>query len=165
MHIVYAQYLTIGEYMKSVTEFFSHKLVKGIDARTALAAEGKSPEEIESSIGESFKFEGDKLKHFINSMDLASENIENLTGVQVVTLAENESAPEKSKKIEDFYYIPEFRNSAPAPKMGAKKSKSSGKKDQKSGPRPSPWGMSPEEEAAKKLSSKNTALTAKSKKD
>lgn len=151
--------------MKSVTEFFTHKLVKGIEAKTAFLAEGKTPEEIQTSIGESFKLEGDKLKYFFNSLDIAVENMENLASIQVVSLAEDESAPEKAIKVEDHYYVPEFRNTKPAPKMAAKKSSSDGKKNKKKGPKPSPWGMSPDEEAAKKLASKNAALKAKPKKD
>ena len=50
--------------MKSVTEFFNIKLNKGIAARAALLAEGKTAEEVEQSLSESFKIEGDKLKHF-----------------------------------------------------------------------------------------------------
>lgn len=148
--------------MKSVTEFFTHKLVKGIESKTALEAEGKTPEEIQASIGEAFKLEGDKLKHFLNSMTVATEHMENLARIQVISLNEDEAAPAKSIKIEDHHYIPDFRNLKPPPAKGLKKSESAGRKDKKkSGPRPSPWGMSPEEEAAKKLASKKAQLAKK----
>ena len=151
--------------MKSVTEFFTFKIVKGIDAKKALETEGKSPEEVEQSLGETFKFEGDKLKHFLNCMEVASTNMENLMSVQVVSLNEGETIPDKAVKMEEHYYVPEFKSSKPAPAKAAVKSKDGGKGGKKNkGPKPSPWGMSPEELAAKKGKGK-AAETPAPKKD
>lgn len=147
--------------MKSVTEFFTFKLVKGIDAKAALVTEGKTPEEIEQSLSEAFKFEGDKLKHFVNSMEVASSNMENLMGIQVVSLNEGETIPEKAVKIEEHYYVPEFKSTKPAPAKAAVKSKDGGKGGKKNkGPKPSPWGLTPEEKAAKKGKSLNSQASA-----
>jgi hypothetical protein len=149
--------------MRSVTEFFSFKLVKGISAKTALAAEGKSPEEIEASLAETFKFEGDKLKQFLNCMEVASTNMENLTSVQVISINEGESAPEKAIKIEELYYVPEFKSTTPPPAMGIKKKPGSGPgggKGKSDRPKTSPWGLTPEEIAAKKGKGKAAAATA-----
>lgn len=140
--------------MKSVTEFFTHTLVKGLASKVALTAEGKPPEEIQQSLGESFKFEGDKLKHFYNSLDVANENMDKLTRVLVVSLEETEKVPPKAVKVEEHYYIPEFikEPKPPETKKAAKDAKggkrNSGKRDNAT--KSSPWGMTPEEIAAKK---------------
>ena len=138
--------------MKSVTEFPSFVLSQGLKAKTALAAEGKSPEEIQTSIGESMKFEGDKLKHFINALDVAGANTENLRRVLVVTLGEGEVAPHKSTKVEEHTYVPEFLNlSASTAHKPAGDSKGRGGRGGRGGDskKGSPWGLSPEEKAAK----------------
>ncbi len=103
--------------MKAVTEFPSFTLTKALAAKNALAAEGKSPEEIQTSLGETFKMEGDKLKHFVNAIDVAGQNGTNLKRVMVVSLNEGEAAPAKAVKVEEHYYIPEaLITSMPAPK-------------------------------------------------
>jgi hypothetical protein len=140
--------------MKAVTEFPSFTLTKGITAKNALTAEGKTPEEIQASIGENFKLEGDKLKHFINAVDVAGQNSTNLKRVMVVSLNEGESAPAKATKVEEHYYVPEFLiTSAPQPAAtrDAKGGRGGrgGKGGKGSGPKSSPWGLSPEEKAAK----------------
>lgn len=94
--------------MKSITEFPNHILVKGIEAKTALVAEGKTPEEIQASLGAGFKFEGDRLKHFFNALDVAAQNA-GLHRLVVMSLAEGEKAPAKALKVEEHYYVPEFR--------------------------------------------------------
>ena len=143
--------------MKSVTEFFAHKLNKGITAKAALKAEGKTPEEIEQSIGESFKLEGEKLKFFFKSMDVAADNSENLGRILVFKIDEGESAPPKAVLLEEHCYIPEFRKATPAT-VTEKAEKGGGQKKgkRKDGPKSSPWGISPEEAAAKKSPGKKT---------
>lgn len=141
--------------MKSVTEFWSINLTKGLKAKADLVAGGKTPEEIQTALGESFKMEGDKLKHFINAMEVASQNPEKLARVLVVALNEGESAPAKAVKIEESHYIPEFQ-SDPRPVVTAKKAEGprggggKGKGKGGGGPKSSPWGITPEEKAAKK---------------
>jgi hypothetical protein len=136
--------------MKAVTEFPSFTLTKGLATKTALTAEGKTAEEIQASIGETFKLEGDKLKHFINAVDVAGQNGQNLKRVMVVSLNEGEAAPAKAVKVEEHYYIPEMLiTSAPAPKADTKGGKFGGRGGKGGGQKSSPWGLSPEEKAAK----------------
>lgn len=146
--------------MKSVTEFWAVNLTKGLKARADLVAAGKTPEEIQTEIGTSFKMEGDKLKHFINAMEVASQNPEKLGRVLVVTLNEGESAPPKAVKIEETHYIPEFQ-ADPRPVNLQKNANRGGgpKKDGKGkgGPKTSPWGLTPEEKAAKGGGAKKAA--------
>lgn len=143
--------------MKAITEFPSFVLSKGLTAKTALTTEGKSPEEVSAKLGETFKFEGDKLKHFIAAIDL-SATAKDLKRIMVVGLAEGETAPAKAVKVEDHYYIPEsLILSAPVkPAADAKggrggKGGGGGRGGGKGGggPKGSPWGLSPEEKAAK----------------
>lgn len=93
--------------MKSITEFPNHLLTRGIEAKTALVAQGKTPEEIQASLGETFKLEGDRLKHFFNSLDVADQN-QGLRRIVVVTLAEGEKAPPKAVLVDGHHYVPDF---------------------------------------------------------
>lgn len=141
--------------MKSVTEFAVFTLNKGLAAKAALATQGKTPEEIQASLGETFKLEGDKLKYFINALDVAGQNQQNLKRVFVISLAEGEAAPAQATQVEELHYVPEFLNSAkPAaaatdskPGRGGKGGRGGGGRGDKKGG--SPWGMTPEEKAAK----------------
>lgn len=138
--------------MKAVTEFSSHTLTKGLAAQTALVAEGKSVEEIQQNLGETFKFENEKLKYFMAAVDVASKNTQNLRRVLVLALNEGEVAPAKSIKVEEHYYLPEFLLLAKpqVEKSDAKGGRHGGNRgNNKGGPKGSPWGMSPEEKAAK----------------
>lgn len=144
--------------MRSVTEFANFNLNQGLKAKAALVAEGKSPEEIEQSLAATFKLEGDKLKYFLTALDIASQNLENLKRVLVVALAEGENAPAKSTKVEEMHFVPEFhidpKRMAPAKSEG-KGGRGGGKGGGRrggaggGGGKESPWGMSPEEKAAK----------------
>jgi hypothetical protein len=139
--------------MKSVTEFPNFKLVQGHQAKTALAADGKTPEEIQQNLGETFKLEGDKLKHFCNAIEVAGQNLEGLSRVLVVSLGEGEKEPLKAMKFEEHHYVPEFitgvRPGAPAKSAKDITKDRKGGKGNK-GPKESPWGLSPEQKAAKK---------------
>lgn len=124
--------------MKALTEFPTHVLVKGIQAKTALAAEGKTPEEIQTSIGETFKYEGDKLKYFMNSLEVAGTNMEKLTHVRVLSLGEGESVPPKASKVDEQYYVPYFAMPPGKPMtqkvaVGGNKGKGKGGRDDKRG--------------------------------
>lgn len=141
--------------MKSVTEFPTFTLNKGLAAKAALATEGKNAEEIQASLGETFKYEGDKLKHFVNALEVAGQNKDVLKRVVVISLSEGEKAPAKAVQVEDFHYVPEFlitTKPAPAVKADAKgrggKGRGQGGRGEKKND--SPWGPSPEEAAAKK---------------
>lgn len=148
--------------MKSVTEFWSVNLNKGLKAKADLVTAGKTPEEIQTAIGESFKMEGDKLKHFMAAMEIATQNPEKLARVLVVSLNEGETAPPKAVKIEESHYIPEFQ-ADPRP-VNTQKSEmrgggQGGKGKRKDGPKSSPWGLTPEEKAAKKGGAKKETKT------
>ena len=141
--------------MKAVTEFPSFTLNRAVQAKITLSAEGKTPEEIQASLGETFKFEGDKLKYFVNAVDVASNHKENLKRVVVLSLNEGENAPAKAVQVEEMHYVPEFViMSRPAAAETDRKGGRGGRKgggnnrggDSKKG---SPWGLSPEEKAAK----------------
>jgi hypothetical protein len=144
--------------MKSVTEFANYTLIKGLNAKTALAAEGKTPEEIQANLGETFKYEGDKLKHFMAALEVAAPNLENLSRVLVVSVAEGETAPPKATKVEEHHYYPEFTKAAKPPLMQRTDPKGGPRKGGPGkgapGPKESPWGMSPEQKAAKKAGNK-----------
>jgi hypothetical protein len=146
--------------MKAITEFPNYTINKAITAKAALATEGKSPEEIQASLGETFKFEGDKLSHFIRALEVAEVKTEELKRVMVLSLNEGENAPPRAVKIEDHYYVPEFYPSAkPAAaatpeKEGRKGRGGKGGGKREGGPKSSPWGLTPEEKAAKGKKSK-----------
>ena len=140
--------------MKAVTEFPAFTLTKANQMKAALAAEGKNPDEIKESLAQNFKLEGEKLGHFVQSLEVAVSHTENLKRVLVVKLNEGEVAPPKAIKIEEHHYIPEFLISATATaqkadagKGGRKGGGRGGKRSD--GPKGSPWGLSPEEKAAK----------------
>ena len=136
--------------MKSITEFANYTLAKAIKTHQSLTAAGKTPEEITAEMGTTFKVEGDKLKHLINAMEVAGKHTENLKRVLVVTLNEGEAAPQKAVQVEEHTYVPEFLiMSAPkaASQDGDKKNRP--RRGGNDGPKGSPWGLSPEQKAAK----------------
>ena len=137
--------------MKSVTEFANHVLTQGLKVRTEMTGEGKTAEEIQAKLGEAFKYEGDKLKHFVAAVEVAGQNLENLSRVLVVSLNEGENAPPKAIKVEEHHYYPEFKMAPKAVVMQKNDPKGGGKrKDGPKGPKESPWGLTPEQKAAKK---------------
>jgi hypothetical protein len=101
--------------MRSVTEFANFTLNQALKAKTALTAEGKTPEEVQTALAETFKLEGDKLKYFIHALDIAGANPDGLKRIRVVALAEGEAAPAKSTQIEEMTYLPEFHVTARPP--------------------------------------------------
>lgn len=137
--------------MKAITEFANVTLTKGLKTKAALTTEGKSPEEIQAGLGEAFKFEGDKLKHFMNAIDVAEKNQENLKRVMVVSLNEGEAAPQKAVKIEETHYIPDFvvASRPAAPEKGDRRGGRGGRRGGGDSKKSSPWGLTPEEKAAK----------------
>jgi hypothetical protein len=115
--------------MKSITEFAVFQLQKGLAAHNELTTQGKSPEEVSAALGESFKMEGDKLKHFVNSIEVSkSATTGRLKRVLVVTFAENEKVADKAVKVEEAYYLPEFhQDSRPAATAQDARGKGDGK--------------------------------------
>jgi hypothetical protein len=143
--------------MKAVTEFPNFTLSQALKSKTAMAAEGKTPEEIQQSLGETYKLEGEKLTHFVNSLEVAGQHTDGLKRVLVMTLSEGENVPAKAAKVEEHYYVPEFY--APMNAQQPKKSDGKGGRQNNRGggggrgrseqPKGSPWGLTPEEKAAK----------------
>lgn len=137
--------------MKSITEFAQHTLQKVSTAKAALTAEGKTPEEISAAIGESFKYEGDKLKYALAASDLTNGQTA-IRRVMVATFAEGETVPAKYQKIDDTYYLIEnlITTKVDMTAAAAKPGRGGPGGRKQGGPKSSPWGMSPEELAAKK---------------
>jgi hypothetical protein len=140
--------------MKVLTEFPGYILTRALQTKNTLAAESKTPEEIQANLGETFKYEGDKLNHFVRALDVAGTGVANLRRVVVMTLNEGENPPPRSTKIEEHYYVadvPVLTGSMPGQKPEPKtRGGGKGGKGQNRGPKESPWGLSPEEKAAKK---------------
>jgi hypothetical protein len=155
--------------VKSVTEFPKFTLVQGLAKKAALDAEGKSPEETLASLGEAFKYEGDKAKFFLAAIEVAKANETDLKRVLVVTLAEGESVPSKGVKVEEHYFIPDFHVVQSFKQPAKKDSKGGGGRGGSKGggagkPKESPWGISPEEKAAKAAKSLASQQAAAAKK-
>lgn len=138
--------------MKSITEFQPTVLQKVLAAKTTLAAEGKTAEEISTAIGETFKYEGDKIKYALAAAELAKDKT-SIRRVLVATFAEGEKPALNYQQVEDTYYMVELFNAKPYTppeksdsRGGARGGRGGSRKD---GPKSSPWGMSPEEKAAK----------------
>lgn len=152
--------------MKSITEFAQPVLQKVLAAKTALASEGKSPEEIATSLGETFKLEGDKLKYIQAAADLVVGK-PSVRRVIVTSFAEGETAPAKYQKVEDTHYLVEtlelIKPAAPAaaPGKGGRGGPRQGGNKGGGAPKTSPWGASPEEIEAKKKASKAAAAAKK----
>lgn len=140
--------------MKAVTEFSSFTLSQALKTKAALAAEGKTPEEIQASLGTTYKLEGDKLTYFVNALDIADKNAAGLKRVLVVSYNEGENVPSQATKVEEMYYLPELfitaKPAAPA-KAEGRGGRGGGGRGGKGGggPKGSPWGLSPEEKALK----------------
>ncbi|OQW50364.1 MAG: hypothetical protein A4S09_00800 [Proteobacteria bacterium SG_bin7] len=94
--------------MKSITEFPAFTLRAALATKTQLTSEGKSAEEITAAMGTTYKLEGDRLKHFMNALDVANNNADGLKRVLVMSLAEGEAAPAKATKVEEAYYVPDI---------------------------------------------------------
>lgn len=139
--------------MKAVTEFPIFVITKALQAKAALAAAGKTPEEIQENLGQTFKLEGEKLGYFMQSLEVAGTNTTNLKRVVIMRLNEGEKAPAKAVEVEGLAYVPEFISTA-APKpvetgKGGRGGQGRGGPKGAGGPKGSPWGLSPEEKAMK----------------
>jgi hypothetical protein len=155
--------------MKSVTEFANVTLNLGLKAKEALAAEGKSLEEMQTSLGEKFKLEGEKLKHFWHSLEVAVLHPENLKRILVQSYGEGENTPPKSTKVEEHHYTPDFHvdpKKASAGKPDDKNGRGGkgggrGGRDNKGGQKESPWGLSEEQKKEKKAAQAAAAAAKK----
>ncbi len=142
--------------MRAMGEFPGHILTKGIEAKKALLAEGKSEEEVSTAIGETFKYSDAKLKNFITAVGIVEPKTEQLYRVRIFSFNEGEKVPENAVKIEELHFVPEYfgeKATGAAPVTEKVSRSAGGKKDRPRGPKPSPWGLSPEEINAKKEAS------------
>ena len=148
--------------MKAVTEFANFTLSKALETHKQLAAEGKSPEDIQTSLGETYKLEGEKLGFFVKALEVAGAKPENLKRVIIMRLNEGEAAPAKSTQVEDIAYVPEYHvdpkaraaamKAADDAKKGGRNGRGGGRGNDRGGGgkgKESPWGLSPEEKANK----------------
>ena len=148
--------------MKSITEFQMPTLLKFSNAKAALVTAGKTEEEIAAALGETFKVEGDKLKYMTAASDLAASKT-NVRRVIVASFAEGETAPAKYQKVDETHYLVETLEpvKAATPVAPTKGGRGAPGGPRKGGggdrPKSSPWGMSPEEVAAKKKASQEAA--------
>jgi len=136
--------------MKSITEFQPSTLQKVLAAKNTLTAEGKTAEEISAAIGETFKYEGDKIKYALAAAELAKDKTA-IRRVLVASFAEGEKPAPNYQQVEDTYYMVETFNAKPAviEKADTRGGPRRGGGNKPGGPKSSPWGMSPEEKAAK----------------
>ena len=151
--------------MKFVTEFANVTLKQALNAKNALTAEGKTPEEVQASLGTTYKLEGEKLTHLSHALEVASQNTENLKRVLVVSLNEGEKAPAKAVQVEAFHYVPDFHVTA-RPQQADKKDARGGRGGGGGkgrggggdrGMKESPWGLSQEQKAEKKAAQAKAA--------
>lgn len=156
--------------MKSVTEFANVNLKQGLQAKDAFEKEGKTPEEVQTSLGEKLKMEGDKLKHFWHALTVAVAHPENLKRVLVVALGEGEREPAKATKVEEHHYVPDFHvdpKRAQPVKDDGKGGRGGNRGGQRgggkggAGPKESPWGLSEEQKKEKKLAQAAAAAAKK----
>ncbi len=142
--------------MRAMGEFPVHILTKGIEAKKALVAEGKTEEEISTSIGETFKYADNKLKNFLVAVGIVEPKTEKLYRVRIFAFNDGEKVPENAVKIEELHFVAEYFDDkvvAAAPVTEKVNRSAGGKKDRPRGPKASPWGLSPEEINAKKEAS------------
>lgn len=147
--------------MKSISEFPIHTLQKFSAAKTQLLADGKTPEEISAAIGETFKLEGDKLRYALAASDLIKDKPA-VRRVVIVGFAEGETVPPKYQKVEEDYYLVEVVETRPVAQAAATDKRGGPRRgggNKPSGPKSSPWGMSPEEKAAKNKPASQTPKT------
>lgn len=135
--------------MKSITEFQLPTLQKVLAAKNALTAEGKSAEEVATAIGETFKYEGDKIKYAMAAADLVTGKT-SVRRVLVASFAEGEAPAANYQQVDGNYYLVESFDAKPYVAPAKTDARGGGKKGgRRDGPKGSPWGMSPEEMAAK----------------
>ena len=148
--------------MKSISEFQSFTLQKISTAKAQLLADGKTSEEVSTAIGVTFKLEGDKLRYALAASDLIKDKPP-VRRVVIVGFAEGETVGPKFQKVEEDYYLVEMVENrlaaqpAATDKRGGPRRGTGGNKP--SGPKSSPWGMSPEEKAAKNKPASQTPKT------
>lgn len=94
--------------MKTLTEFASVHLTRGLALMNEWTTAGKTAEEQQAGLTETFKFEGDKLKHFTQALNTIKEKSAQIKRVVVLTLAEGEKAPQGASELEGHAYLAEY---------------------------------------------------------
>jgi len=116
--------------MKTITEFNAFDLQTYVKTLIELTTGGKTPEEIQAAIAEQKKLEGDKLKIFMQALDIAKARPEQLKRIVVFTGAENEKTPPGAEKREEHYYLAEF---FPEPSRPGRPERGHGRDDKRGG--------------------------------
>ena len=129
--------------MRTVTEFFGSSFTQAFEIEKGLVSSGKTPEELpaarEAAIAEAYKFEGEKLKHFLGAIEAASAKPERIKRVLVLAIDEKDQGktPRNAVVKEGFAYIvehyPNPHGSKPEQKRGERDFGGKGKGDRKKG--------------------------------
>lgn len=123
--------------MKTITEFLGANLKNAIKLKQNLLASGKTPEELPEALGEALKIEGDRLTHILSAIEVVEKKLEDLKRVVVLSLAENEKAPNAAQKLGELYFVAEYfpplqKKGAPGKRFGKERGDRKGGKRGKS---------------------------------
>jgi hypothetical protein len=110
---------SLKEYsMKTITEFYGANLGRALKKTRELTTAGKTAEEIPQAIGEEFKLEGDKLKLFMQALEVIKIKSDQLKRVVVIQLAENDKLPNGATKKDEYCFLPEYFPAPPRADKG-----------------------------------------------
>lgn len=94
--------------MKTLTEFAVIHLKNAQAKADELTAAGKTAEELPAALGEALSIEGDKLKFLLAALEVYKVRSEGLKRVLVISVGENEKAPQGAEKHDEQFYLAEF---------------------------------------------------------
>lgn len=106
--------------MKTITEFNGFDLQATAKKAQEFTASGKTPEETQAAIGELKKIEGDKLKLYLQALDLSKAKSQGLKRIVVLTAAEAEKVPSGLQKVDDHYFLLEYFPEPPGSQKGGR---------------------------------------------
>lgn len=118
--------------MKTITEFSGFQIAAASKKFEELKTAGKNPEEIAAEFGQAYKLEGDRLKFFMNSIEMSSGK-QNLKRVVVLTYNEGEAVPSTAAAKDGQHYLCEFFYVPPAAGKGRRDGKFGKGRDDKRG--------------------------------
>jgi hypothetical protein len=99
--------------MKTLTEFSGFVLKEALAKKTALLAEGKTEEEVQTAINEQLKLDETKVGFYKNVLDMTSSRLDRVKRVVVALRAtETEKVPESYIEREGHFYLVEYFASA-----------------------------------------------------
>lgn len=107
-----AEKSVIVETSPSETPVAEISVESSVEETTAVEAAPTEPApeapSLETAFTEAFKYEGDKLKFFINALDIAKKRPNGIKRVVVLTLAETDKAPAGAEKRDEHHYLVEY---------------------------------------------------------